>query len=74
MFMYIIGEKISLNFNLVFRKNRNKIQISKMMFAKCFKSSRLNIMHIIFLPQQVGWLGGRRANLHPWGSRINPHK
>jgi hypothetical protein len=31
-------------------------------------------MHIIFLPQQVGWLGGKRVDIHPWGFKINPHK
>jgi len=31
-------------------------------------------MHITSLPQQMEWLGGRGIDLHPWGSRINPHK
>jgi hypothetical protein len=30
-------------------------------------------MHIIFnLPQQVGWLGDKKNDLHPWGSRSIP--
>jgi hypothetical protein len=31
-------------------------------------------MHVTFLLQQMGWLGGKGVNLHPWGSRINLHK
>ncbi len=30
-------------------------------------------MHIISnLPQQARWLGGKKNNLHPWGSRSIP--
>jgi hypothetical protein len=28
-------------------------------------------MHVTSFPQQVGWLGGRSIDLHPWGSWIN---
>jgi hypothetical protein len=31
-------------------------------------------MHIIFLPQQVGWLGGKGVDFYFWGSKINSHK
>jgi len=31
-------------------------------------------MHIIYSPQQVGWLGGKGVDLHPWGSRISLHE
>jgi hypothetical protein len=24
-------------------------------------------MHITSLPQQLGWLGGKGVDLHPWG-------
>jgi hypothetical protein len=34
----------------------------------------LNRMHIVSLLQQVGWFGGKRIDLYPWGSKINPHK
>jgi hypothetical protein len=34
----------------------------------------LNRMQINYLPQQVGWLGGKRVDFKPWGSKINPHK
>jgi hypothetical protein len=34
----------------------------------------LHRMHIIFVPQQVGWLGGKRIDIHRWGSKINHHK
>jgi len=27
----------------------------------------LNKMHTTILSQQVGWLGGKRIDLHPWG-------
>jgi hypothetical protein len=23
---------------------------------------------------QVGWIGGKKIDVHPWRSRINPHK
>jgi hypothetical protein len=31
-------------------------------------------MHIISMPQQVGWLGGKKIDFHPWGLKTNPHK
>jgi hypothetical protein len=31
-------------------------------------------MHIISFPQQVGWLGDKRIDFCPWGSRINLHE
>jgi hypothetical protein len=31
-------------------------------------------MHVTTLPQQVGWLGGKKIDVHPCGSKINPHK
>jgi hypothetical protein len=31
-------------------------------------------MLITFVPQEVGWLGGKGVDLHTWGSRINPHE
>jgi hypothetical protein len=30
-------------------------------------------MHVISLPQHVGWIGDKVVDLHPWGSRINPY-
>ncbi len=34
----------------------------------------INKINIRFFTQQVGWLGGKRVKLHPWGSRIKFHK
>jgi len=48
--------------------------MSKMMFCVMFKSSKLNRMHIIILLQKKWWLGDKRVNFHPWGSKINFHK
>jgi hypothetical protein len=31
-------------------------------------------MHITILSQQEGQLGGKRVDLHTWGSRLNSHK
>jgi len=33
----------------------------------CFKSSKVNRMHITTLPQKVGWIGGKGIDFHPWG-------
>jgi hypothetical protein len=26
-------------------------------------------MHVTFFPQQMGWLGGKRVEFHPWVTR-----
>jgi hypothetical protein len=31
-------------------------------------------MHVTFLPQEMGWLGGKRIDFHPLGSRVNPYE
>jgi hypothetical protein len=31
-------------------------------------------MHVTNLPQQMGWLDGKKIDVHPWGPRIIPHK
>jgi hypothetical protein len=34
----------------------------------------LNKINIKLFTQQMGWLGGKRIELHPWGPRIKLHK
>jgi len=34
----------------------------------------MNMAILYMYPQQVGWLGGKRVDLHTWGSRVNPHE
>jgi hypothetical protein len=34
----------------------------------------VNKINIILFTQQVGWLGGKGVELHPWGPRIKLHK
>ncbi len=68
-------ELLSLNFNIVTRKKIwIRYQISKMMFCVMFQWSKLNRMQITILSQQVRWLGGKRVDYHPWGSRIYSHR
>jgi len=31
-------------------------------------------MHVTFFSQQVGRLGGKRIDFHPWGLKINPQE
>ncbi len=34
----------------------------------------LNKINIRLFTQQVGWLGGKKVEFHPWGPRIKLHK
>jgi hypothetical protein len=72
--VYIIEMILSLSFSIViWTKFEFNIKDKKWCIIQCFKWNILNRMHIIIL-SQVGWLGGKKIDFHPWGSRINFHK
>jgi hypothetical protein len=61
--MFSFGQKI------------NKIWIIKLKFCVMFKWSMIYTnVNIKSFTQQMGWLGGKGVEFHPWGPKIKLHK